>query len=91
MRTGEKSTDPLSQGKKVYLLLYSAIHERYIFTKWNLNMKAKKFEGGEDMTDDLDFSKARRINQVPTRLHMAGVEMTGNMEGGTVTNLQPAS
>lgn len=37
-------------------------------------MKAKefdrKFESGEDMTDDLDFSKARRINQQPKRVNI---------------------
>ncbi|MBI5558774.1 MAG: CopG family transcriptional regulator [Deltaproteobacteria bacterium] len=30
----------------------------------------KKFEAGEDMTDDLDFSKARRINQEPKRVNI---------------------
>lgn len=30
----------------------------------------KKFEPGEDMTDDLDFSKARRINQEPKRVNI---------------------
>lgn len=35
-------------------------------------MKAKdfdiKFEADEDVTDDLDFSKSRRINQEPKRV-----------------------
>lgn len=30
----------------------------------------KKFESGEDMTDDLDFSKARRVNQEPKRVNI---------------------
>ena len=30
----------------------------------------KKFEAGEDLTDDLDFSKARRINQEPKRVNI---------------------
>jgi hypothetical protein len=30
----------------------------------------KKFETGEDMTDDLDFSKARRVNQEPKRVNI---------------------
>lgn len=30
----------------------------------------KKFEAGEDMTDDLDFSKARRVNQEPKRVNI---------------------
>ncbi len=30
----------------------------------------KKFESGEDMTNDLDFSKARRINQEPKRVNI---------------------
>lgn len=37
-------------------------------------MKAKdfdeKFETGKDLTDDLDFSKARRINQTPRRVNI---------------------
>ncbi len=37
-------------------------------------MKAKefdqKFEAGEDMTDDLDFSQARRVNQEPRRVNI---------------------
>jgi hypothetical protein len=37
-------------------------------------MKAKefdeKFEIGKDLTDDLDFSKARRINQTPRRVNI---------------------
>ncbi len=37
-------------------------------------MKAKKFdekfESGEDLTSDLDFSKARRVNQVPKRVNI---------------------
>ena len=37
-------------------------------------MKAKefdeKFETGKDLTDDLDFSKARRINQTPRRINI---------------------
>jgi hypothetical protein len=37
-------------------------------------MKAKefdeKFEAGEDMTNDLDFSKARRVNQEPERVNI---------------------
>ncbi len=38
------------------------------------NMKAKdfdkKFELGEDLTDNLDFSKARRVNQEPKRVNI---------------------
>ena len=30
----------------------------------------KKFESGEDLTDDLDFSKARRVNQEPKRVNI---------------------
>ena len=30
----------------------------------------KKFELGEDLTNDLDFSKARRVNQVPKRVNI---------------------
>ncbi|MBC8317152.1 MAG: CopG family transcriptional regulator [Desulfobulbaceae bacterium] len=30
----------------------------------------KKFESGEDMTNDLDFPKARRINQEPKRVNI---------------------
>ncbi|MCB2181103.1 MAG: hypothetical protein KQH63_03640 [Desulfobulbaceae bacterium] len=30
----------------------------------------KKFDAGEDMTGDLDFSKARRINQEPKRVNI---------------------
>ncbi|MBM9512735.1 type II toxin-antitoxin system BrnA family antitoxin [Desulfogranum marinum] len=37
-------------------------------------MKAKKFdekfESGEDLTNDLDFSKARRVNQEPKRVNI---------------------
>ena len=37
-------------------------------------MKAKefdeKFEAGEDLTEELDFSKARRVNQVPKRVNI---------------------
>ena len=37
-------------------------------------MKAKQFdknfESGEDLTNDLDFSKARRVNQVPKRVNI---------------------
>ncbi len=37
-------------------------------------MKAKKFdekfESGEDLTDNLDFSKARRVNQEPKRVNI---------------------
>lgn len=37
-------------------------------------MKAKefdeKFEAGEDLTDDLDFSKARRVNLTPKRVNI---------------------
>ncbi|MFN2355324.1 MAG: type II toxin-antitoxin system BrnA family antitoxin [Desulfopila sp.] len=37
-------------------------------------MKAKqfdeKFESGEDLTDDLDFSKARRVNQEAKRVNI---------------------
>ncbi|MBU0966246.1 MAG: BrnA antitoxin family protein [Proteobacteria bacterium] len=30
----------------------------------------KKFEAGEDMTDDLNFSKARRLNQGTKRVNI---------------------
>jgi biotin operon repressor len=30
----------------------------------------KKFESGEDLTDDLDFSKARRVNQESKRVNI---------------------
>ena len=30
----------------------------------------KKFEAGKDMTDDLDFSQARRVNQEPRRVNI---------------------
>lgn len=30
----------------------------------------KKFEAGEDLTDDLDFSKARRVNQESKRVNI---------------------
>lgn len=30
----------------------------------------KKFELGEDLTNDLDFSKARRVNQIPKRVNI---------------------
>lgn len=30
----------------------------------------KKFKSGEDLTDDLDFSKARRLNQEPKRVNI---------------------
>jgi hypothetical protein len=37
-------------------------------------MKAKefdeKFEVGEDLTEELDFSKARRVNQIPRRVNI---------------------
>ncbi len=37
-------------------------------------MKAKqfdeKFESGEDLTRELDFSKARRVNQEPERVNI---------------------
>lgn len=30
----------------------------------------KKFENGEDLTSDLDISKARRLNQEPKRINV---------------------
>jgi len=30
----------------------------------------KKFENGEDITSDLDISKARRLNQEPKRINV---------------------
>lgn len=30
----------------------------------------EKFESGEDLTDDLDFSKARRVNQESKRVNI---------------------
>jgi len=30
----------------------------------------KKFESGEDLTNDLDLSKARRVNQKPKRVNI---------------------
>ena len=30
----------------------------------------KKFESGEDLTDDLDFSKSRRVNQEAKRVNI---------------------
>lgn len=30
----------------------------------------KKFELGEDLTDELDFSKARRVNQTPKQVNI---------------------
>lgn len=30
----------------------------------------EKFDSGEDVTDDLDFSKARRVNQTPKRVNI---------------------
>ncbi len=30
----------------------------------------KKFENGEDLTSDLDLSKARRLNQEPKRINV---------------------
>jgi len=30
----------------------------------------EKFELGEDLTNDLDFSKARRVNQIPKRVNI---------------------
>ena len=37
-------------------------------------MKAKefdeKFEAGENLTKELDFSKARRVNQIPKRVNI---------------------
>ena len=30
----------------------------------------KKFEAAEDLTDELDFSKARRVNQEPKRVNI---------------------
>jgi hypothetical protein len=37
-------------------------------------MKAKKFdqkfEVGEDLTEELDFSKTRRVNQIPRRVNI---------------------
>lgn len=30
----------------------------------------KKFEAGDDLTDDLDFSKARRVNQQSKRVNI---------------------
>jgi trehalose-6-phosphatase len=30
----------------------------------------KKFEAGDDLTDELDFSKARRVNQEPKRVNI---------------------
>ena len=30
----------------------------------------EKFDSGEDLTDDLDFSKARRVNQTPKRVNI---------------------
>jgi hypothetical protein len=41
--------------------------------KFNI-MKAKefdqKFEVGEDLTEELDFSKTRRVNQIPRRVNI---------------------